>query len=103
HVGVLEGVGAVVVGRVFHGGLVLLPLEVGVSQGAWLAARAGHPRATSPSRLRWALPAVGSLATVALAAAVARPAATAPSVGADGAPTAGSVARAVAPPEGGHE
>src|SRR5690606_27478974 len=102
HLDAFYGVVAFVVGRVFHGVLVLLPLEVGVSHGAWLASRAGHPRATSPGRLRWALTAVGSLATVALAAAVARPAATAPIVGADGEPIAGWVAEVVGLPIGGH-
>lgn len=103
HLDAFYGIVAFVVGRVLHGVLVLLPLEVGVSHGAWLASRAGHPRATSPGRLRWALTAVGSLATVALAAAVARPATTAPIVGADGEPIAGSVAELVALPIGGHQ
>src|SRR5690606_33346393 len=76
---------------------------VGISFGAWLAYRAGHPRALAPGVLRWALTTLGSLAVIALALLIARPATTAPVIGTDGEPVAGSIAELATVSVGGHE
>lgn len=103
HLDAFYGIVAFVVGRVFHGLLVLLPMEVGISFGAWLAYRAGHPRALAPGVLRWALTTLGSLAVIALALLIARPATTAPVIGTDGEPVAGSITELATVSVGGHE
>jgi pimeloyl-ACP methyl ester carboxylesterase len=100
------GIMAFVVGRGFHGLLVLLPMLLGASCGAALARR---PRGAPAGRvsffgwLRRVVAGTAAVAVVALAAFVARPAATDPIVDAEGETVPGSVAELTTVDVGNHE
>ncbi len=95
------GIVAVVVGRLAHGILVLLPLAAGASHGVWLAGRMGAQ--TTFGGASWAVTGVLSMAVVLVAVSIARPASTAPILGSDGEPLAGGVAELATVELGGHE
>lgn len=101
HIDSTLGIVALVVGRVAHGVLVLLPMATGALYGVWLADHLTH---RSTFRIgSWVATAILTLLTIAVGVSVARPASTAPILGEDGEPLAGSVAELIAIPIGGHD
>lgn len=101
--GSFYGVVALVLGRVFHGILVLAPMMLGARYGVELAARLGHASAAVLGGLGWAITGLATLALVVMGFFLARPASTAPVVDADGEPLPGSIAELVTVPIGGHD
>lgn len=99
----LYGVIAFVLGRVFHGVLVLLPMIVGAYIGVWLAVATGHASARRPGFLGNAWVALSVSALLVLAVSIARPASTAPILGPDGEPLAGGIAELTTVEIGGHD
>lgn len=92
------GLLALLVGRGFHGVVVLAPMVVGASLGAALRRRqrgSVPPRVTWGAWVRRAGVAVGGVALVAFAVLLARPAQVAPVTDAQGHPVRGSVAELV--------
>lgn len=86
------GAFALLVGRVVHGLLVLVPMVLGAGYGVWLAHRTGHPSAPRPGIAGRLVMGLATVALFALAAGLLRPATTAPILGADGQPRPGSIA-----------
>jgi len=99
----LYGSIAFILGRVFHGLLVLAPLALGSVYGVWLAGRLGHATSTTMGGLGWTLTGMATVAVGAMAFFIAIPASTPPIVGADGEPLAGSVAELATVTIGGHD
>jgi pimeloyl-ACP methyl ester carboxylesterase len=95
------GIIALIVGRVFHGLLVLVPVMLGASYGVWWAGRTGRA-----SRIMGAfgrtVTGLVTVAVVAVAFLLALPASTAPIVGSDGETPPGSIAELVSVEIGGH-
>ncbi|MGD9145712.1 MAG: peptidase, partial [Anaerolineae bacterium] len=92
HLGSTYGIIAFVLGRLFHGVLVLLPMILGAVVGAWLAGRLGNGAAATMGAVGWTLVGLAFLALIVLAVLIARPATTEPIVGRDGEPMPGSIA-----------
>ncbi len=98
HLGTTYGVIAFVVGRGFHGAVVLLPMTVGAAYGAGIARRQHQTVASTPGRGRTAansrrvVAGLTAIALLLLAAGIARPATTAAFLTPDGQPRSGSVA-----------
>ncbi len=97
HLGTFYGVAALLVGRVFFGLLVFLPMILGVFFGA---AGARHALGLLPSQrtrsrvgryARRTVAVLASLALIAAAVVIARPASTPPILGADGHKVPGSI------------
>ncbi|MFN2163355.1 MAG: alpha/beta fold hydrolase [Candidatus Promineifilaceae bacterium] len=92
------GILAFVLGRGFHGLLLLLPMILGVEWGVLLARQpsgAGASRSRARKIVRWASVALLTLFLIALAALITRPASTPPILDAAGRPLPGSVAELV--------
>ncbi len=102
NLGSLYGIVAFVLGRVFHGVLVLVPMTLGAIYGIQWAGRLGQPVARM-GRLAWTLTAVASIGLVALAALIARPATTAAIMGEDGAELESGIAELTTVEIGGHD
>lgn len=102
NLGSFYGIVAFVLGRGFHGVLVLGPIMLGDIYGVWLARRLGHS-ATPTSRVGSIVATLATVALVALAAFIARPASTPPVFGPDGEPLPGSIAEILTVEVGGHE
>jgi proline iminopeptidase len=94
---------AFLLGRVFHGLLVVVPMMVGGAYGVEVAARRGRAGAPRLGRPGWTGLVVATLGVVVLGVLVARPASTAPILGADGEPLPGSVAELTTTPINGQE
>ena len=99
--GALYGIIALIVGRVFHGLLVLAPMMLGATYGVWWAARTGRSDATMGG-FGWTFTGLATIAIGAVAFFLALPASTAPIVGPDGEALPGSVAELVTIDIGGH-
>ncbi|HSJ83186.1 MAG TPA: alpha/beta fold hydrolase [Acidimicrobiia bacterium] len=97
------GIVAFVLGRVFHGLLVLAPMILGSMYGVWLAGRLGSVSSAAMGGLAWTFTGALTLAMIVVAFSIARPATTAPIVGPDGETLPGSVAELVTVPIGGHD
>ena len=103
HLGSTYGIIAFVVGRLFHGVLVLVPMILGARYGVWLAARLGNETAAILGAAGWTFTGLITLALIGIAILIARPATTHPIVGPDGEPLPGSIAEIIAVPIGGHD
>jgi pimeloyl-ACP methyl ester carboxylesterase len=103
HLNSMYGMIAFVLGRVFHGVLVLAPMILGAAYGVELAARFGAEMSNPMAAGGWILTALLTVGLVALAVSVARPGRTSPILGSDGEPFPGSVAEMITVPIGGHE
>lgn len=103
NLGSFYGIVAFVLGRLFHGLLVLGPMVLGSVYGVWLAGKFGHPTAHSMGAVGWVATILASIGLVALSMFIARPASTAPILGADGSPIPGSVAELTTVTIGGHD
>jgi proline iminopeptidase len=99
----MYGIFALVLGRVFHGLLVLMPLALGSVYSVWLAGRFGHATSARIGGFGWTLTGVVTLTVAAMAFFIALPAFTAPIIGADGEELAGSVAELTTVSIGGHD
>lgn len=99
----LYGTIAFVLGRVFHGVLVLVPLALGSVYGVWLADRLGNTTSAKMGGPGWTLTGIVTVAVAAMAFFIAIPASTPPIVGSDGEPLAGSVAELTTVSIGGHD
>lgn len=90
------GIIALIVGRGFYALVVLLPMILGASLGAWYARRMYGQGTGKPGMLRtaarWIPTAIIALLLLALAVEIALPASTPPILGADGKPVPGSIA-----------
>lgn len=103
NLGSVLGITAFVLGRMFHGLLVLAPMILGAGYGASLAGRLGNNGAPTLGGIGWTFMALASLALIAVAFVIARPATTAPIPGVGGAELSGSVAELTTVDIGGHE
>ena len=103
HLSSAYGIIAFVLGRLFHGVLVLLPMILGAAYGVWIAGRAGHGASATVGVMGWTLMGLASLALIVVAVLIARPATTHPIVGPDGKPLPGSIAELITVPIGGHD
>ncbi|MBN1318434.1 MAG: hypothetical protein JXA42_23340, partial [Anaerolineales bacterium] len=103
HLGSAYGIIAFIVGRFFHGVLVLAPMALGASYGIRLAARFGIERPVGMGIVGWTFTGIITLALIALGISLARPAATSPIPGADGEPLPGSIAEIINVPIGGRD
>lgn len=101
--GSFYGIVAFVLGRLFHGLLVVVPMMLGAVYGIALASQVGNESAPTPGKVGWTLTGLGTVALVALAVFIARPASTAPILGADGEASPGSIAELATVPIGGHD
>lgn len=97
------GLIAIVVGRGFTYLLAIMPMLVGASLGAALAAQFGRPGVRAPGRLGWGLTSIWVLALLAIGYGLLQPATTAPIPAADGRPLDGSVAELTSVRLGGHD
>ncbi|HSJ75891.1 MAG TPA: hypothetical protein VK899_06900 [Gemmatimonadales bacterium] len=110
HLGTSWGVAAFVLGRVFNGLLVVLPMLLGAAYGAGLARRvngSGPPAGRLHTRiargLRRSVAGSVTLALVAFGVVLTRPASTPAILGPDGQPLAGSIATLEKLELGGHD
>ena len=86
------GIIAFIVGRLFHGLLVLTPMILGARYGVTLANWLGNGKAPPMHFSGWAFTSLLTLALIVLAIYLARPGGTHPIIGSDGEPLPGSVA-----------
>ncbi len=92
HPGSMYGVIAFVVGRGFHGLVVLVPMAVGSLLGVELAFRRGRRGATRLGIGGWGAAGLGSAGIIGLAVLIAIPPSTAPILGSNGGSPSGSIA-----------
>ncbi len=97
------GIVAFILGRVFHGTLVVLPMVIGGIYGVWLAGRMSSEATDAFGRAAWVVTGIATIALVALGLFIARPASTAAIVGADGAPVEASIAELITVEIGEHD
>jgi pimeloyl-ACP methyl ester carboxylesterase len=97
------GIVALVLGRVFHGLLVLTPMILGAVYGVWLASRLGNAGAARMDGIGWTFTGLLTLILVGVVFFIARPATTAPIIGADGEVVPGSVAELATVAIGDHD
>lgn len=97
------GVIAFVVGRMFHGLLVLIPMATGARFGVALTAWLGNQKAVAMHFTSWAFYGLITLGLGMLAIFLARPGVTQPVMGADGNPLSGSIAELTSLPLSGQE
>jgi pimeloyl-ACP methyl ester carboxylesterase len=91
HLNSTYGIIAFVLGRVFHGILVLLPLVLGTSYGIVIAQRLGNNESAKISSLGWIINGLLTLAVIAIFILIARPATTQQIIGPNGNPVPNSV------------
>jgi pimeloyl-ACP methyl ester carboxylesterase len=103
HLGSTYGIIAFVLGRLFHGLLVLAPMILGTIYGVLLAAHWGKAPSVTVGIVGWICIGLVTLALMGLAVFLARPATTAQIAGADGRPLPGSIAELTTVPIGGHD
>lgn len=103
HLGSAYGVIAFIVGRLFHGLLVLIPMIVGARFGVWLASWLGNERAAAMHIVGWTFTGLFTLVLIVFAFCLARPATTHPIIGSDGNPLPDSIAELATIPLGGQE
>ncbi len=103
HLSSTYGVIAFIVGRLFHGLLVLVPMIVGARYGVALASCLGNEKVAPMHFSGWLFTGALTLALIALAVYLARPAVTYPIMGPDGEPLPGSIAEIITVPLGGHD
>ena len=103
HLNSMYGIIAFVLGRVFHGVLVLAPMMLGAAYGVELAARLGAEMSNPLGVAGWAFAGLITVGLILLAVSVARPGRTSPILGSDGKPLPGSVAEIFTVPIGGHD
>lgn len=103
HLGSTYGIIAFVLGRLFHGLLVLAPMILGTIYGASLAAYLGKTPSAAVGIAGWIGAGLGSLVMIVLVIYLARPATTPQIIGADGLPLPDSVAELITVPVGGRD
>jgi proline iminopeptidase len=102
HLGSTYGIIAFIVGRLWHGVLVLVPLGLGMLHGMRLRDRRRNIPFTAISRLGWILTNLATVALIGFGLWIDQPATTAPIVDANGAPLSGSIAELSTVAIGGH-
>ena len=102
HLNSTYGIIAFIVGRGFHGLLVLVPMMTGAAFGAWYAARV-QGVSTAMGFVGWTLTVLAALVLIVIAVFLTRPAETQPIMGSDGEPLSGSIAEIITVPIGGHK
>jgi proline iminopeptidase len=103
HLGSTYGIIAFVLGRLFHGVLVMAPMILGAVYGVWLAARLGRDASVTMGPVGWVFTGFVTLVLIGVAVLIARPATTHPIVGPGGEPLPGSIAELITVPIGGHD
>ena len=103
HLNSMYGIIAFVLGRVFHGLLVLAPLILGAACGVELAARFGAEMTNPMEAAGWTLASLVTVGLVALAVSIARPGKTSPILDPNGEPLPGNVAEIITVSIGGHD
>ncbi len=92
HLGSTYGVIAFIVGRLWHGVLVFVPLGLGVLHGIGFSDRRRNIPFTAMSRLGWIITNLATVALIGFGLWIDQPATTAPITDANGAPLSGSIA-----------
>lgn len=103
HLGSTYGLIAFIVGRLFHGVIVLVPMILGTRYGESIAAALGNQAAKALTLSGWIFSSLVAVAWIVLAIFLARPASTPPIMGSDGEPVPGSIAELISVPIGGHQ
>jgi pimeloyl-ACP methyl ester carboxylesterase len=103
HLDSMYGMIAFVLGRIFHGILVLIPMMLGMVYGIWFANRSGREGAARIGNFGWLVTALTTIAVVGIAFLIARPAKTAPITRSDGKPLPDSISELTTVSLGGHD
>lgn len=102
HLGSTYGIIAFIVGRLWHGVLIFMPLGVGMLHGIGFRDRLNKTPFTTLNLLGWCITSLTTIALIGLGIWIAQPATTAPIVDANGAPLSGSIAELSTVAIGGH-
>lgn len=103
HLNSTYGIIAFLLGRLFHGILVLLPMILGTRYGIHFAHFFGNNTAVKISTFGWVTNGLLTLALVVIFIFIARPATTQPIIGADGKPVPQSISEIATVPIGNHD
>jgi pimeloyl-ACP methyl ester carboxylesterase len=102
HLGSTYGIIAFIVGRLWHGVLVFVPLGLGLLHGIRFRDRLRNIPAPAISRLGWIITNLATVALIGFGLWIDQPATTAPITDANGAPLSGSIAELSTVAIGGH-